>query len=172
MRRYELEPVDDGFVDAAPSRFVNSVVVDASPASVWAALEDAAAWPRWAKAIKRVEWTSALPRGVGTTRTVTMVGKMTVFEEFIAWDPHRRMAFRFNEASMNGVAAFAERYELEPVEPDRTRVTWVMAMRPKGVSRTIVPITSLPMRLTFGRWLRGFKRLVEAEYCETPARET
>jgi hypothetical protein len=58
------------------------------------------------------------------------------------------------------------------VTPDQTRVTWVMAMRPKGVSRAIVPITSLPMRLTFGRWLRGFKQLVEAEYCDTAARES
>jgi carbon monoxide dehydrogenase subunit G len=171
MRRYELEPVGDDFVDSAPARFVNSVLVDASPASVWAALEDASAWPRWAKAIKAVEWTSAPPRGVGTTRTVAMVGRMTVFEEFIAWEPHRRMAFRFNAASMNGVAAFAERYELEPEASDRTRVTWVMAIRPKGVSRAIVPLTALPMRLTFGRWLRGFKKLVEAEYRQAPARE-
>lgn len=164
MRRYELEKVGDGFVDSAPARFVNSVLVDAAPASVWAALEDAAAWPRWAKAIKHVEWTSEPPFGVGTTRTVTMAARMRVFEEFIAWEPHRLMAFRFNAASMDGVAAFAERYELEARSADQTRVTWVMAMRPKGVSRVIVPITALPMRLTFGRWLRGFKKLVEAEY--------
>jgi uncharacterized protein YndB with AHSA1/START domain len=172
MRRYELEPVGEDFVDSAPATFVNSVLVDASPAAIWAALEDATAWPRWAKAIKRVEWTSAPPFGVGTTRTVTMVGKMTVYEEFIAWEPHRRMAFRFNAASMDGVAAFAERYEIEQVSSGETRVTWVMAMQPKGISRAIVPITALPMRLTFGRWLRGFKKLVEAEYREAAARES
>jgi hypothetical protein len=93
-----------------------------------------------------------------------MVGRMTVFEEFVAWEPHRRMAFRFNEATMDGVAAFAERYTLDEVSPGRTRIEWVMAMQPKGVSRFVVPMTSLPMRLTFARWLRGFKNLVEAEY--------
>jgi hypothetical protein len=164
MRRYELDAVGDDFNDTAPARFVNSVVVDASPAAVWAALEDAGAWPRWAKAIKNVEWTSASPHGVGTTRTVTMVGRMAVFEEFIVWEPRRQMSFRVNTATMNGVGAFAERYVLEAVSPEQTRVDWVMAMRPKGVSRAIVPVTSLPMRLTFGRWLRGFKKLVEAEY--------
>jgi uncharacterized protein YndB with AHSA1/START domain len=164
MRRYELEPVDDDFLDTAPARFVNTVVVDAPAAAVWSVLEDADAWPRWAKAIKRVDWTSAPPRRVGTTRTVTMVGRMTVFEEFITWEPHRRMAFRFNAATMNGVAAFAERYTLDAVAPDQVRVEWVMAMRPKGVSRAVVPIAALPMRLTFGRWLRGLKKLVEAQH--------
>lgn len=168
MRRYELDPVTDDFVDTAPARFVNSVVVGASASAVWAALEDADAWPRWAKAIKGVEWTSAPPHGLGTTRTVRMIGRMTVFEEFIAWEPNRRMAFRFNAATMNGVAAFAERYTLDAASPEQTRVEWVMAMQPKGVSRAVVPLTALPMRLTFGRWLRGFKNLVESEYRDAP----
>jgi carbon monoxide dehydrogenase subunit G len=161
MRRYELERVGPDFVDTAPARFVNTVVVDAPPAAVWATLEDAAAWPQWAKAIKHVEWTSPPPFGVGTTRTVTMAGRMTVREEFIVWEPLRRMGFRFNDATMNGVSAFAELYTFDEVAEGRTRVTWVMAMRPKGVSRAVVPITLVPMRMLFGRWLRGFKHLVE-----------
>jgi hypothetical protein len=74
------------------------------------------------------------------------------------------MAFRFNEASMNGVRAFAERYTLDPAPGGRTRVGWVMAMAPAGVSKVIVPITRVPMRLAFGRMLRRFGRLVETEY--------
>jgi uncharacterized protein YndB with AHSA1/START domain len=162
MRRYQLDPVGPEFVETAPTRYVNSVVIDAPAAQVWAALEDASAWPRWAKAIKHVEWTSRPPFGVGTTRTVQMIGRMTVSEEFIVWEPERKMGFRFNDATMNGVGAFAELYTLDEQPPGRTRVTWVMAMRPKGVSRAIVPITSMPMRRLFGHWLNGFKTLVEA----------
>jgi uncharacterized protein YndB with AHSA1/START domain len=159
-----MQPVGEAFVDAAPARFVNSVVVEAPAAAVWAALADASAWPRWAKAIKHVEWTSEPPFGVGTTRTVNMIGKMTVFEEFIVWEPQRRMGFRFNEATMNGVGAFAELYTLDELSDSQTRVTWVMAMQPSGVSRAVVPVTSVPMRRLFGHWLRGFKQLVEREY--------
>ncbi|HEY2165822.1 MAG TPA: SRPBCC family protein [Jatrophihabitantaceae bacterium] len=164
MRRYQMQPVGEDFVDTAPARFVNSVLIDASAAAVWAALEDPATWPRWAKAIKHVEWTSAPPFGIGTTRTVRMTGKMTVFEEFIVWEPQRRMGFRFNEATMNGVSAFAELYTLDAISPTQTRVSWVMAMQPSGVSRAIVPVTLMPMRRLFGHWLRGFKHLVEREY--------
>jgi carbon monoxide dehydrogenase subunit G len=161
---YACEPVTDEFVDSAPIRFVNSVLVHADPPDVWAALEDAAAWPRWAGVIKNVEWTAQRPFGVGTTRTVTMVGRMSADEEFIAWEPGRLMTFRFNSASMNGVAAFTERYTIETPVPGSSQVTWVMAMAPKGISKAIVPVTRWPMERAFGRMLRKFATLVEAEY--------
>ena len=93
-----------------------------------------------------------------------MRGGLVGYEEFISWEPHRRMGFRFNEASMNGVRAFAERYTLDPLPGGGTRVVWVMAMAPKGVSKAIVPLTRVPMRLAFGRMLRRFGELVQAEY--------
>ena len=164
MKRYACAPVTDAFVDEAPIRYVNTVRIQASPGAIWAALEDAAAWPRWAGVIKHVEWTSPLPFGVGTTRTVTMIGRMIAFEEFIVWEPGRRMAFRFNEVTTNGVSGFAERYVIEAGSAGQTTVTWVMAMAPKGVSRAIVPVTQWPMQRAFGRMLGKFKRLVETEY--------
>jgi uncharacterized protein YndB with AHSA1/START domain len=169
MKRYPCTPVGDEFVDEAPARFANSVVIAASPTDIWAALEDASAWPRWATPIKKVEWTSPAPFGVGTTRTVTMTGRMIVDEEFIAWEPGVRMSFRFNTASMNVVRAFAERYTLEPVSPSATEVTWTMAMAPRGISKLIVPLTGPVMRRGFGRMLRAFKRLVEDEYAGAAA---
>jgi carbon monoxide dehydrogenase subunit G len=169
MRHYACDKVTDSWIDTAPVRLVNSVTIRATPQRIWAALEDAAAWPRWASVITRVEWTSPAPFGVGTTRTVTMRGGMVGYEEFIAWEPHHRMGFRFNEASMDGVRAFAERYTLEPLADGRTRVGWIMAMQPKGVSRLIVPLTQVPMRLLFGRMLRRFGQLVETEYADRSA---
>lgn len=169
--RYSCDSVTDDFVDVAPIRFVNRVVIEADARSIWAALEDAAAWPRWASVIRKVEWTSPRPFGVGTTRTVTMVGKMVALEEFIAWEPGHRMAFRFNEASMDGVRAFAERYAIETVGAQLTSVTWTMAMAPKGVSRVILPLVRWPMQRAFGRMLRNFKLLVEAEYVGADSRD-
>ena len=169
MRRHECDKVDDSWIDTAPVQLVNAVDIDATPEQIWTALEDAAAWPRWATVITDVEWTSPRPFGIGTTRTVTMRGGITGYEEFIAWEPHRRLGFRFNAATTNGVRAFAERYTLEPQAGGRTRVTWVMAMGPRGASKAIVPLTKLPMRLAFGRMLRRFGTLVESEYRVTAA---
>ena len=164
MRRHPCDKVDDSWIDTAPVRMVNTVDIAASPEQIWTALEDADAWPRWASVITHVEWTSSQPFGVGTTRTVKMRGGIVGYEEFIAWVPLRRMGFRFNEATTSGVRAFGERYTLEPQSDGRTRVTWVMAMAPRGPSKAIVPLTQLPMRLAFGRMLRRFGALVERDY--------
>ena len=164
MRRHECDKVADGWIDTAPVQLINTVDIDATPEQIWAALEDSAAWPRWASVITNVEWTSPRPFGVGTTRTVTMRGGIVGYEEFIAWQPHVRLGFRFNAATTSGVRAFAERYVLEPQPAGGTRVTWVMAMAPRGPSRAIVPLTQLPMRLAFRRMLRKFGRLVTSEY--------
>jgi uncharacterized protein YndB with AHSA1/START domain len=164
MRRYECDKVDDAWIDSPPVRLVNSVEIDATPEQIWTALEDAAAWPRWAKVITHVEWTSPQPFGVGTTRTVTMRGGLVGDEEFVVWEPYRRMGFRFNAATTNGVRAFAERYTIDALPSGRTRVEWVMAMAPRGASRAVVPLTRVPMRMAFGRMLRRFGKLVEQDY--------
>lgn len=163
-KRYPCEPVTASFPDTAPTQMVASVDIAATPAEVWTALEDAAAWPRWVAVIKNVEWTSPRPFGIGTTRTVRMSGNMTAYEEFTEWELHSRMAFRFNEASMKGVSAFAERYSLEELASGSTRLTWVMAMQPSGVSKLIVGAMRLPGQLLLARMLRRLGRLVESEY--------
>jgi hypothetical protein len=52
-----------------------------------------------------VTWTSPEPRGVVTARTVDMRGGIVGNEEFLAWEPFTRMAFRFNECSSRGHSA-------------------------------------------------------------------
>jgi hypothetical protein len=74
------------------------------------------------------------------------------------------MAFRFDAATTSGVSAFAERYDIEPLDNGRTLVTWVMAMAPAGPSKIVVPLTRPAMQKLFGRYLRTFADLVEREY--------
>ena len=166
MKRYPCDRVGEEFIDQAPIRFVNSVEIDAAPDQIWAALEDASTWPRWANVITNVEWTSSRPFRVGTTRTVTMRAGIVGYEEFIIWEPYSRMGFRFNESTTPGVRAFGERYTIERLTPSRSRVTWVMAMAPKGVSKLIVPLTKYPMKRGFGRMLKRFGKLVENEFAQ------
>jgi hypothetical protein len=68
------EPLD--FIDAAPVRFVSKVDLAITPEQLFEVLGDAESWPHWATVITKVVWTSPEPRGVGTTRTVTMRGNI------------------------------------------------------------------------------------------------
>ena len=72
--RFPCRPVDFSFFDTAPMRFKNAVELDASPDRVFSIFEDGESWPRWFRAIHKVQWTSDKPYGVGTTRTVWLTG--------------------------------------------------------------------------------------------------
>jgi hypothetical protein len=64
-----------------------------------------------------------------------IVGK----EEFLAWEPFTRMAFRFNECSTQAVAAFAEDYRVEVI-PGGCRLTWTMAQKSAGPARLAMQV--------------------------------
>ncbi|KUH84947.1 MULTISPECIES: SRPBCC family protein [unclassified Mycobacterium] len=142
MAMQSCERVDLDFIESAPFRFVSRVDLTITPEQLFEVLADAESWPHWATVITNVEWTSPEPRGIGTTRTVTMRGGIVGDEEFLAWNPYSHMAFRFNEASTGSIAAFAEDYRVVKT-PGGCHLTWVMAMKPKGVAAKF--------GMTFGR---------------------
>ncbi len=105
MATHECEKVGMDYFDAAPMRFAASEEVGVSAQRLFDIFLDAESWTKWVTAITNVEWTSAFPLQVGSTRSVTMLGGMVGHEEFIAWDEPHHMAFRFNSASMNPSSA-------------------------------------------------------------------
>jgi hypothetical protein len=144
MAMKPCERVGLDFIDSAPFRLVSTVDLTITPEHLFEVLDDAESWPQWATAITKVTWTSAQPHGVGTTRTVDMrggiVGDVGVPPacggEFLAWEPYSHMAFRFSEASSGSIAAFAEDYRVVQT-PGGCHLTWVMAMKPKGLAGRI-----------------------------------
>ena len=159
---YECQKVDSSFFETAPARYVAEVEIRATPEQIFEVFEDAHAWTVWALPITKVEWTSPKPFGIGTTRTVTMAGGLVGEEQFIAWEPGRRMAFCFIRASMRTVRSFAEDYRVTRLDDGRSQVRWIMAMEPVGFSRFTMPLFAPVMRLGL-QWMLGrFKSYVEA----------
>lgn len=151
------------FIDAAPNRFSNSVDLSITPEQLFTVLADAESWPRWAKVITHVEWTSPEPRGVGTTRRVTMRGGLVGDEEFLAWEEHTMLAFRFNAASEKRIRAFAERYDVVAT-PAGCRLTWTLSLEVTGAARfTLAP--SKPLLNAGFRWfLNNLRRYTDARF--------
>ena len=166
---FPCERVDLSFVDTAPFRFRNSVDLAITPEQLFEVLADAESWPRWAKVITKVTWTSPEPRGVGTTRTVEMRGGIVGKEEFLAWEPFTRMAFRFNECSTRAVAAFAEDYRVEVI-PGGCRLTWTMAQKPAGPSRVAMPVVGPLLNLGLRRFLRNLRSYTDDRFAATQQR--
>jgi carbon monoxide dehydrogenase subunit G len=138
------------------------------PEQAFEVLDDAESWPHWATAITKVTWTSPQPHGVGTTRTVDMRGDIVGDEEFLAWEPHSHMAFRFNQASTGAIAAFAEDYRIVPT-PSGCDLTWVMAMKPAGLAGRLGMTLGKPvMARVFQRFLHNLRRYAAERYAVTP----
>ena len=164
MAMHACERVDVSFVDSAPYRFVSTVDLAITPEQVFEVLGDADSWPHWATVITKVTWTSPEPRGVGTTRTVHMRGGIVGDEEFLAWEPFRHVAFRFNEASTTSIAAFAEDYRVVET-PGGCHLTWVMAMKPNGTAARLGMSLGRPvMGRLFQRFLHNLRRYTDQRF--------
>jgi len=155
---HPCQKVDLDWLAHAPQRFSNDVDVALSPDELFGVLARADTWPRWAKVIKHVEYTSPEPHGVGTTRVVRMAGGMVGDEEFLAWEPGRQMAFRFNTSATKTLNAFLENYRLEPIAGG-TRLTWELGMDTGGASKLFAPVSTPVTNLMFRRFLKNLQEL-------------
>ena len=157
--RFKCRPVELDFIERAAYRFENVVELDAPPEAVFDIFADGESWPRWFDGIQRVVWTSAEPKGVGTTRTVTLT-TMTVYEHFLAWDRGRRFTFRFEGSSLPLCRAGIEDYRLEDIEPGRTRFSYGVYLEPSLVVRLAGPIARAQFRNMFRRAAEGLRTYV------------
>ncbi|MEH6593357.1 MAG: SRPBCC family protein [Halioglobus sp.] len=159
---YECTKVGLEFLDETKNVFKAQEIVKATPEQIFEVFEDAHSWTVWAMPIQKVEWTSPKPFGIGTTRTVSMMGDMDGFEEFIAWERGKRMAFSFVGCSKDATDKFLEDYRVTDLGDGTCRVEWYMAMEPRGFSRHMMWITR-PLMAFANRWMfRKFKTYTES----------
>lgn len=155
--------VDLKYFNSPVDVYTSIVEIKATPEQIFASFENADDWVLWVPPIKRVEWTSPKPFGIGTTRTVFMSG-LTGNEIFIAWDFPKKMAFCFTHVSKPTIESLAEDYELTPLPNGKTRVVWRMAMTPKGFTSYTMKIFG-PFMAVGNQWmLNRFKKLLEQRH--------
>ena len=166
---HECRRIDHSFFQTAPACYRATVEVRASSEEIFDSFENAEDWPIWAAPITKVEWTSPKPFGVGTTRTVTMVGNMVGEEEFIAWERGSHMAFCFTRASSAMIEAFGEDYQVVDLGNGACSVTWTMAIETGGIGRFTTPLSAPFMRFGLSWMLGRFKRHVEGRHVAAAA---
>ena len=135
-----MKEIDLAYFDTAKTRFQSTVELNCTPDRLFEIFEDGDSWPIWVGSIQRVEWTSPQPVDVGTTRTVFMQGDLEGYEEFIAWERGKRMAFRFTHSNKDAMDAFGEDYIVEDLGDGRCKLTWTVVMEPRGISKFFIAI--------------------------------
>jgi uncharacterized protein YndB with AHSA1/START domain len=151
--RSRLRSEDLSFVERAPVVVRAEVTVPAAPAEVWPALADAPAWVQWFAGMEDARWTSPPPYGVGSTRSVRVMG-LAADETILAFDPAKRFAFRVDAANVPALAALVEEVTLEPAGAG-TRVVYRQALEPKPWLRLLAPLLRRQMQRGLQRGLDG-----------------
>jgi Polyketide cyclase / dehydrase and lipid transport len=163
-KRYPCERVDLDFVDTARHRFVSTVDLAITPEQLFEVLSEADSWSRWATALADVTWTSPKPYGVGTTRTVTMRGGAVNDAEFLAWERCSHMAFRLNQSTSKGLAAFVEDYQVQEI-PSGCHITWTVGITPRGLTTRFGMFVSRPvMARVFQRFAGNLRRYTDDRF--------
>ena len=161
--RFPCEKIDLSYFDNTPNCFVSEVTLNCTPATLFACFEDADSWTEWVPTIQHVEWTSPKPFRIGTTRDVSLSGNMIGYEEFIAWEPGERMAFRFNDCSKNGVAAFGEDYQVTDLGDGRCHLVWRVVIEQRGIMKLFAPLLRPVLRRSFQKLLNGLVPYMDKE---------
>lgn len=168
---FECTKVGVDFLEQTPNVFVAEEVIKATPEQIFEVFEDAHSWTVWAMPIQKVEWTSPQPFGVGTTRTVYMMGGMNGFEEFVEWERGKRMAFTFVGCSKDATEKFIEDYRVTDLGNGSCKVEWYMAMETRGFSKHLMFLTRPLMRMANRRMFKKFKQYTE-QYAASAAAAT
>ena len=109
----------------------------------------------WCNAIRKIEWTSPRPFGVGSTRRVHLGPGISADELFYSWEESETLcekAFYVQSATAPGLSRMAEKYRVE-AHPDGGSVfTWTLLIEPVGGDR-VVALSKRPLGLV-ANWMR------------------
>jgi hypothetical protein len=128
---YALAQIDDRFFEEAPTVIPATVELAATPEQVWEALGSDRMWS-WAPIIDQLEWITPRPQSPGALRRLRLLKAVTIEEEFYRWDPPYRATFRVTQQSRRMFDGLAEDFLVE-ASPAGSRLTWTMAVAPRGM---------------------------------------
>lgn len=155
---FRCEEFDVDYFSKAPVIFQYEQEIPTSPEILFAIFEDEFSWPKWVPGIAKVDWTSPRPFGLNTTRTVTFMGGMEVYERFIAWEPGKEMSFCFTGTTQRIWSAFGEHYKVEDLGGNRCKLTWTVAYEPRFIFAKIHFLVAPIMKKALGSFMDSLSR--------------
>ena len=155
-----LTPRPADWIHPAPVRVQATRDLAAHPDEVFAALADHESWPDWFEALSRVERFGDLHEGVGSNRRVFIGSRVTVDEEFVVWEPGARWGFTILEASVPGLRSMNELVTIEPLDGDRSRVTYTMGIEPAWFLAPLLRVAEGRLRKNLGSALEELGRYI------------
>jgi hypothetical protein len=146
---FTTRPVDETIFETAPLLLSDSFQIPAPATRVWAELTGDQALS-WCRILGGVTWTSPRPFGVGSTRSVRVLGGAAVFRErFFRWEEGHRHSFAVTETTAPLFRRFAEDVVIDPAGETACRLTWTIAIEAQPAVALANPINRLVLRSLF-----------------------
>lgn len=138
---FSCAPTDESFLTSAPKIYKGSWDIPLPAAAVWTDITSDNAL-HWCRALTKVTWTSAAPHGVGATKTVKVLGLVSLDERYIAWEEGRRKVFVGERSNLPLFKRIAEDYVVEPTGDASCRFTWTIAVEPSAAGKPGGPLNA------------------------------
>jgi hypothetical protein len=162
-RWYPLEPSDASVLVSAPHVYRYRSHFAAPPERVWESLASDESLAAWGPSLKAVNWLSARPFDVDTTREVVLAGGAPrMRERFFRWEEGRGYSFAVYEASVPLFRHFVEDYGVA-AEGDGTLFTWTIAIEPKRAFALPFKALSPVLKFAFGRTVADGKKYFDKQ---------
>ena len=154
---HELPPAGDELLAEAALVIPATVDLADGRQAVWDALGSDRMWS-WFPGIDKLRWTT--DRGEGGIRELRIARAVTVREQFYRWEEPTRATFRVTHASRRAINGLVEDFQLEELPGGGTRLTWTMAVDPRGPR----PPRALGKLLATGnrRLIAGIRKILTA----------
>jgi uncharacterized protein YndB with AHSA1/START domain len=150
-----LTTADDRFFTTADFVLPATIDLPHSPAQVWDALTDDRLGA-WMPIVDRARWIDPAPRSRGARRTIRLLRRVTIDEEFHIWEEGRRIAFRALDIRPRIASGWAEQAELDPLPGGGTRLTYTIAVNARMLRPVPIPGFLTPAAAAASRqMLRG-----------------
>jgi uncharacterized protein YndB with AHSA1/START domain len=136
-----------------------SVIIRRPVEEVFAYVTDLTHSAEWQAGLLEVRKLTDGPVGVGTRYAFVrqfMGRKVEAANEFVAYEPNRKVQFRIASGPMPGQGTY-----LFEATPDGTKVTSIVELEPGGLSRLATPLIAASLRREITAGLPVLKELVE-----------
>jgi uncharacterized protein YndB with AHSA1/START domain len=155
-----MTPADESFFTTADFVLPASIDLPHSPAQIWDALTDDRLGA-WMPIVDRARWSDPPPRSRGARRTIRLLRRITIDEEFHIWEEQHRLAFRAFDLRPRVARAWAEQAELEPLPGGGTRLTYTIAINAPLLRLVPIPGFLTPAAAAVSRrMLRGIETVL------------
>ena len=116
-------------------------------------------WAQWFTVVRTCRYDGEPPFGAGSIRHLGLRGGILARERILAWDePVGIFAYRVDETNAPGVRAMLERWNVEALPGDRTRIRWLIAIDGAGPARFLLSAAHGRINHVFHHAMRRLER--------------